>query len=174
MPELVGGQIERLTEIAMKLYGLVAAALVLLGNGSSRAAAPDVDDAPRVQVQTVSTTVNANNNWRYRWHGNQWWYWTPRNTWVVYSGGRWVPPAYRAPVYRYPNRYYGYYRPYNPGFYGPSLRYGTSFGYYPYSRWGYGLYPYNTWGYGWGRSPYWGGFGGYPYYGRGFSIGFGF
>jgi hypothetical protein len=31
----------------------------------------------------------ADNNWRYRRWGNEWWYWTPASAWMFYRDGRW-------------------------------------------------------------------------------------
>lgn len=28
---------------------------------------------------------------RYRWHNSRWWYWTPEEKWVVWTGTTWVP-----------------------------------------------------------------------------------
>ena len=29
--------------------------------------------------------------WRFRWHDDLWWYWTPQKQWVVWQANRWVP-----------------------------------------------------------------------------------
>ncbi|MFO0896786.1 MAG: hypothetical protein U0836_05075 [Pirellulales bacterium] len=29
--------------------------------------------------------------WRFRWHDDLWWYYTPARTWVVWQGSRWTP-----------------------------------------------------------------------------------
>ena len=30
------------------------------------------------------------NVWRYQFYNGRWWYWTPRDQWAFYDGGRWV------------------------------------------------------------------------------------
>jgi hypothetical protein len=29
--------------------------------------------------------------WRFRWHDDLWWYWTPERSWLVWQRDRWVP-----------------------------------------------------------------------------------
>ncbi len=33
----------------------------------------------------------AGEQWRYRWHNGQWWYWMPSNRWVFWNGYSWLP-----------------------------------------------------------------------------------
>jgi hypothetical protein len=42
--------------------------------------------------------------WRYRWHNNNWWYWTVENRWVYRNGNEWVnyaPAVAAAPAAGY-------------------------------------------------------------------------
>ena len=90
--------------------------------------------------------------WRYRWHNNAWWYWTARNSWVIWVGGRWVP--YNTYAYSVPSG--GVYS--SGSGYFPSYGY-SSYGYYP--RYGYRvpwwLYANRNLG------RYYAGYRGYPY-----------
>lgn len=99
----------------------------------------------------------AESRWRYVRHNNQWWYWTPQSTWLIWSGDRWVPQGefnrqyatrpyqgtyrtgYRGDYYDdgyYDRGYYdrGYYGPgrgyYGRGYYGRGY-YGPGYGYGP-------------------------------------------
>jgi hypothetical protein len=44
-------------------------------NGPSEAAAKDVK--------------SRSDGWRYVWHNNQWWYYTPQQHWLIYQGDTW-------------------------------------------------------------------------------------
>jgi hypothetical protein len=46
------------------------------------------------------------NEWRYRWHNNHWWYWTPSDKWVIHDREAWVPYD--------PETYPMFYRRFNP------------------------------------------------------------
>jgi hypothetical protein len=72
--------------------------------------------------------ARANNDaWRMRYHGNQWWYYTPQNNWMYYRNNNWS--AYDANTYR-PLRYSTGYRGYGGrGVYGP-----PTVPYQPYSN----------------------------------------
>jgi hypothetical protein len=125
------------------------------------------------------------NRWRYRWHNNNWWYWTPENRWVYRNGNEWI--NYEAvntavPDARYTSQAaYGNYQSSPNGYYPGPYRYSTGFrgdygpvyqgGYYP------GPYRYST-GYRGDYGPvYQSGdyYGSGGYYGQpGISLGFGF
>jgi len=61
-----------------------------------------------------------NDRWRYKQHNGQWWYWTPANSWIIYSGGNWIPQAqYNAQLNRnYRGSYRTGYRGYDDGYRG--------------------------------------------------------
>ena len=42
---------------------------------------------------TTSRAIDESIRWRYQWHNGNWWYWTPRNEWLLWRGGRWVAPT---------------------------------------------------------------------------------
>ena len=50
--------------------------------------------------------------WRYRWHRNNWWYWTTENRWVYRNGNEWVnyePAVAAVPAVGYTSQpAYGY------------------------------------------------------------------
>ncbi len=60
------------------------------------------------------------NHWRYRYHNNRWWYYTPQNNWLYYHNNNWN--AYNANTYvpRYQTGYRGNYGPAYRGGYGPA------------------------------------------------------
>jgi hypothetical protein len=86
----------------------------------------------------VNAGVAANQSgdqWRYRWHNNNWWYWTPDNRWVYRNGNQWVnyePAVPAAPDAGYSSQpAYGYYQPGPNGYYPGPYRYSTGYrGYY--------------------------------------------
>ena len=106
----------------------------------------------------VAVAVNQRGDqWRYRWHNNNWWYWTTENRWVYRNGNEWVnyepavvavpavgyanqpadyqsgPNGYYPGSYSYSTGYRGYYGPvYQGGYYGPVYQggYYGSGGYY--------------------------------------------
>lgn len=94
----------------------------------------------------VSVVANSSGDqWRYRWHNNNWWYWTSENRWVYRNGNEWTnyePTITFAPA---PNSAsqsaYGYYRPnpyrYYSNPYGYSTGYGSYYDYGPGYRGGY-------------------------------------
>lgn len=81
----------------------------------------------------ANAVVNAQvaaDQWRYRYHNNQWWYYTPGNYWMTHSNGAWSrynAPAVNAGVNTYYRGNYG-----NP-YYGNSGYYGNYYG-NPYNR----------------------------------------
>ena len=106
---------------------------------------------PRAGANAGVVANQSGDQWRYRWHNNNWWYWTTENRWVFRNGSEWTnyEPAVTAvpdaryssqPLYGYyqssPNGYYqgpypystgyrGYYGPlYQGGYYGPGGYYG--------------------------------------------------
>jgi hypothetical protein len=61
----------------------------------------------------VGVAVNqSGDQWRYRWHNNNWWYWTPADRWVYRNGNEWTnyePAVTAAPAVGYTNQpAYGY------------------------------------------------------------------
>ena len=103
--------------------------------------------------------------WRYRWHNNNWWYWTTANRWVYRNGNEWVnyqPAAAAVPAVAYTNQpaygyssgpygyttgYRGYYSPvYQGGYSGPVYQNG-----YYYGSGGYYGQPGVSFGLGFGR-----------------------
>lgn len=95
--------------------------------------------------------------WRYRFHNGEWWYWLPENRWVIWRNGQWI--AYDANTYQAPG-VETYVTPSDGGYYGGYYDNGyypySNYGYYPYYGW-YGYYPYYRHGY----------YGYYPHYGYG-------
>lgn len=92
------------------------------GNRSSRR----VED--RHTDRQMRTTSRGGEQWRYRRHNGEWWYWSPRDRWLYYRDGRWN-------VY-YPRRY-------APGYVGSPYDWDGRHGYgrfYPDRR--YYDYPY--------------------------------
>jgi hypothetical protein len=127
------------------IFGTMASA-ILLGSSSVRA---NESALPAVSTAVAQTALASNNlqDWRYRWHNGQWWYWTPGNYWMTYNNGAWNryggvgvgAGAYVGPRYNYYRGYpyYGnYYRPYNGNYYRGYPYYGG--GYYPYRDYGPG------------------------------------
>lgn len=47
-------------------------------------------------------------SWRFRWHNNQWWYYTPQNSWMIYENNAWMPYSRETYVPRYRTGYRGY------------------------------------------------------------------
>ncbi|MEI8375263.1 MAG: hypothetical protein WCJ35_20775 [Planctomycetota bacterium] len=102
----------------------------------------DVGNPGRTQTPGVGVTagVAANQNgeqWRYRWHGNNWWYWTRENRWVYRNGNEWInyePTVTAVPDARYSSQpVYGYYQSSPNGYYPGPYRYSTGYrGYYGY------------------------------------------
>jgi len=125
---------------------------------------PGTIQTPGVNVN-VGVPGNANvavvanpggDQWRYRWHRNNWWYWTTENRWVYRNGNEWVnyEPAVAAvpaigytnqPAYGYSSGPYGYTTGYR-GYYGPVYQGG-----YYYGSGGYYGQPGVSVGFGFGR-----------------------
>jgi hypothetical protein len=114
--------------------------------------------APEAKAQVAANAgvnVQTDNDWRYKWHNNQWWYYNPQNQWMVHHNNAWVGPS-RGGVYldsngvplfgggaRYSTGYRGSYygNGYNNGYYNNGY-YGN--GYYQNGYYGNGYY--NGWG----------------------------
>lgn len=122
----------------------------------------------QAQVGIVAPVqVAGENDWRYKYHNNQWWYYTPQQQWMVHDGNSWNAhnPAivssgsggtYFQGGQNYQTPYQSGYRgntQYNNGYYNGGQYYGG-----PYNN-GYGQY-YNGNGYG-------------QYYGNGYNSGYG-
>jgi hypothetical protein len=54
----------------------------------------------------AANAVAPENQWRYRWHNNHWWYWTPSGKWVIHDRQAWVPYD--------PETYSMFYQRFNP------------------------------------------------------------
>jgi hypothetical protein len=112
---------------------------------------PGVTQTPIAGPNTdVSSNANAGvaanqrgDQWRYRWHNNNWWYWTPENRWVYRNGNEWTnyePAIAPIPDARYSSQpAYGYYQSSPNGYYPGPYPYSTGYrGYYgPVYRGGY-------------------------------------
>jgi len=102
------------------ILGTMASAVLL---GSTQLRASEAVHFATASAAVANTSANLQQDqWRYRYHNNQWWYWMPGNYWMTYNNGGWnrynaavgaavgVGPlaarAYVAP--RYNNGYYGY------------------------------------------------------------------
>ena len=70
---------------------------------------PRAVDAPRKEAPPVSAAARgaAPDDWRYRRHNGQWWYWLPNKTWVAWSGNAWIPYRPSADLNRYATGYRG-------------------------------------------------------------------
>jgi hypothetical protein len=136
----------------------------------------------------VSGQGDDQNRWRFKWHNNVWWYWTPQNNWVVWIDNQWQPyspgmfsssntgsyatESYSSPSYSYSSPSYSYSSP-SYGYSYPSYNYGYSYPSYGYNR-GYNRGYYGGSGVylNFGSPRYssgYRGYGGYPGYGYGGS-----
>jgi hypothetical protein len=72
--------------------------------------------------------ARANDQWRFKYHNNRWWYYTPQSQWMYYSNNNWQsydPNTYVVPGSRYTTGYRGdngyyYRRGRYRGWYGPA------------------------------------------------------
>jgi hypothetical protein len=98
--------------------------------------------APNAAAVAVNPSAD---QWRYRWHNGNWWYWTPEDRWVYRTGNEWTNyepavtfapqpgDAAQLPQGDYSPRPWGYYsRPY-----GYATGYGSYYNYGPGYRGGY-------------------------------------
>lgn len=92
----------------------------------------------------ANAAVAANSSgdqWRYRWHNGNWWYWTPENRWLYRNGNEWAnyePAITFAPDPGYATQpTYGDYGPNPYGYYSRPYRYSTGYGGYYNYRPGY-------------------------------------
>jgi hypothetical protein len=124
--------------------------------------------AAGTQAETTAPGVPADatanpDGWRYVWHNNQWWYYTPEKSWLIWNGTAWYPQ--NDPNAAYGGASYGYgYTPAWSGYYGPggyNFNYSDGFGSYGtgyVGPGGYGGYGYGPgFSYGWGPGYGWGG-----------------
>lgn len=49
-------------------------------------------------VQAASRSGQPANRWRYVWHNDRWWYWTPSEHWSYFDGRRWQSYDPRRPL----------------------------------------------------------------------------
>jgi hypothetical protein len=64
----------------------------------------------------ASARANDADRWRFKYHNNQWWYYTPQNQWMYHANNNWQTydrDTYAAPAPRYTTGYRGY----NNGYY---------------------------------------------------------
>jgi len=127
---------------------IISALLVAAGLAAAPEAKAQVAARAGVNVQT-------NDDWRYKWHNDRWWYYTPQNQWMVYHNNGWVGPGAGGvyldrsgvPIFgggRYTTGYRGSYygNGWNNGWYGNGYYNGYGNGYY-----GNGYYNgYGGWG----------------------------
>ena len=57
-----------------------------------RTPAANVAVHPNRGVAVNVTRDNRPDQWRYKYEGNRWWYWTPENRWMIYGQGGWAYP----------------------------------------------------------------------------------
>ena len=126
--------------------------------------------APAQAQVSITTQAQAagENDWRYKYHNNQWWYYTPQQQWMVHDGNTWNAHN-PAMVSSGSGRTYfqggqNYQTPYQSGYRG-NTQYNNGYynnGYYNGGQYNGGQY------YG---SPYNNGYG--QYYGNGYNGGYG-
>jgi len=128
------------------------------------------NDNQQIGADVRAVSQQNNDQWRYKYHNNHWWYFQPDNSWVIYHSNNWVPyntatySNYYPSTTSYSGRYSAGYAPgYNQGGYyqgGPQrynsyyrgdAGYGYNNGYNGYNN-GYNGYNngYNN-GYGYGN-----------------------
>jgi hypothetical protein len=61
-------------------------------------AVPNAGPAIRNEKRAYDLQPEGVRNWRYNFHNNRWWYWTPENKWVFWNDGRWQDYADAGPV----------------------------------------------------------------------------
>jgi hypothetical protein len=147
-------------------------------------AANSAANRSRADLPTPASGQAGDEQWRYKWHDDLWWYWTPQKNWRVLQAGRWVPYQAGASYARegasvasasvggtYVDQGSGYSTTYDDGaYYSPNAGYVSTYSTGPrryvagYRGGGLGGNYYN----GYGRNVYYGQ-GYYPGYGRGFG-----
>jgi hypothetical protein len=86
------------------LLGLLCAIAVSLTLDAARAAVhPPAGGEPGVQTAGPTEASGKADDWRYRWHRGQWWYWLPSERWVIWSEGSWQPYVPGAETARRPS-----------------------------------------------------------------------
>ena len=95
---------------------------------------PGVTRAPIAGENAGGAANQSSDQWRYRWHGGKWWYWTRENRWIYRNGNEWAnyePAVTAVPEARYPSQpAYGYYQSSPNGYYPGPYRYSTGYGGY--------------------------------------------
>ena len=75
---------------------------------------PGMIQTPRAGANAGVVANQSGDQWRYRWHNNNWWYWTTENRWVFRNGSEWTnyePAVTAVPDARYSSQpLYGYYQ----------------------------------------------------------------
>ena len=78
-------------------------------NREQRRDVRDADNNPHAAARAETRIADAD-RWRYKYHNNQWWYYTPQNRWMIYNNNRWGnydPQTYVRPDARYSTGYRG-------------------------------------------------------------------
>lgn len=79
----------------------------------------DNRDLTRENIRSgAAATTNNSDQWRFKYHNNHWWYYTPQNSWVFWYDNNWQP--YDATTYYnyYPRRGAAYSGRYSTGYRG--------------------------------------------------------
>lgn len=74
-----------------------------VGGGGAAKASDQGDPMPKGGLVTSYPATSNGDEWRYKQHNGEWWYWTPEEKWLVNRNGQWVDPdatgtASRTPV----------------------------------------------------------------------------
>ncbi|HWC89646.1 MAG TPA: hypothetical protein VG433_08325 [Pirellulales bacterium] len=86
---------------------LIAILLAGLGWFPAAVSAQSAGRAENIRQGTIASSNAAldarPDRWRYRWHQNHWWYYTPQQTWLWYENNAWKPfitppPAPASPI----------------------------------------------------------------------------
>lgn len=82
-----------------------AKAAAAAGPQASQPAATAPAASPTAPKSAAEELASRPEPWRYQWHNNHWWFYTPQDTWLYYNSSGWhpyVPPTttYWTPSYR--------------------------------------------------------------------------
>jgi hypothetical protein len=121
------------------------------------------DNNPQIGADVRAVSQQNNDQWRYKYHNNHWWYFQPDNSWVIYHSNNWVP--YNTATY---SNYYPSTTTYSGGYsagYAPS----NQAGYYQGAPQRYNSYYRGNTGYGYNN-----GYNGYNNGYNGYNNGYGY